>query len=99
MKRASGIVIATKSTAATRYGVKLNVASASIWDWLKASIAPRIETSAVSFCRPMKSFRSGGITRRTACGRITCRSACDRDSPSDRAATSCDGCTDSIPAR
>ena len=28
-------------------------------------------TSAVSFCSPMKSFRSGGITRRTACGRTT----------------------------
>ena len=25
---------------------------------------------AVSFCSPMKSLRSGGITRRTACGRI-----------------------------
>ena len=46
----------------------------------------------------MKSFRSGGITRRTACGRITKRSACQRVSPSERAAASCDGCTDSMPA-
>jgi hypothetical protein len=28
-------------------------------------------TIDVSFCRPTKSFRSGGITRRTACGMIT----------------------------
>ena len=33
-----------------------------------ASTGPSTETSAVSFCSPMKSFSSGGITRRTACG-------------------------------
>src|SRR5438093_55939 len=99
VKRASGIVIATKSTAAQRYGVKLNVAAASICDWLKASIAPRVPTSAVSFCSPMKSFRSGGITRRTACGSTTKRSACRWERPSERAAASWLGCTDSMPAR
>ena len=49
--------------------------------------------------RPMKSFRSGGITRRTACGTITNRSVLSRESPSDRAAASWLECTDSIPAR
>ena len=39
------------------------------------------ETSTVSFCRPMKSFRSGGITRRTACGRITKRIDCAAREP------------------
>ena len=53
----------------------------------------------MSFWSPMKSLRSGGITRRTACGSTTKRSACQRLSPSERAAASCDGCTDSMPAR
>ena len=39
------------------------------------------------------------ITRRIACGRITRRNAWKRASPSDRAAASWLGCTDSIPAR
>ena len=42
----------------------------------------------MSFCKPMKSFRSGGITRRTACGRTTEASAWPRVSPSERAAAS-----------
>ena len=92
-------MIATKSSAAHRYGVKLNVAAASICDWLKRLDRSEQPTSAVSFCRPMKSFSSGGITRRTACGRITNRSVCQRESPSERAAASWLGCTDSIPAR
>ena len=46
----------------------------------------------------MKSFSSGGITRRTACGSTTNRIACDRSSPSDRAAAVWLGCTDSMPA-
>ncbi len=53
----------------------------------------------MSFCSPMKSFSRGGITRRTACGTITKRSVCPRESPSERAAASWLGCTDSIPAR
>ena len=81
MKRASGIVIATNSTAAARYAVKLNVALVSICDCWNASTAPSVPTSAVSFCRPMKSLSSGGITRRTACGRITRRSVCQRAQP------------------
>ena len=44
--------------------------------WAAASVSPSTVTSAVSFCRPMKSFRSGGMTRRIACGRTTNRSAC-----------------------
>ena len=59
---------------ATRYGVKLKSPPASIC----AAEAPRparaATTSAVSFCRPMKSLSSGGMTRRTACGRTTWRS-------------------------
>src|SRR5262249_31389609 len=98
VKRASGIVIATNSVAATRYEVKLKVAFASICDCWNASTAPSVPTSAVSFCRPMKSFRSGGITRRTACGRITRRSVCQRVSPSERAAASWLGWIESIPA-
>ena len=64
-----------------------------------ASTGPSTEISAVSFCSPMKSFRSGGITRRTAWGRITVRIVCPRVSPSDLAAASWLGCTDSMPAR
>ena len=79
--------------------MKLKSADTSIWACLNASTEPRIPTSAVSFCSPMKSFRSGGITRRTACGNTTEASACPRVSPSERAAASWLGCTDSIPAR
>src|SRR5262249_26082030 len=71
VKRVCGTVIATKSPAAATPDVKLNVAAWSICVCLNASIAPSTPTSAVSFCRPMKSFRSGGTTRRTACGMIT----------------------------
>ena len=99
VKRASGIVIATNRTAAAKYEPNVNDALASICDWLNASITPSVPTRAVSFCRPMKSFSSGGITLRTACGKITKRSAWKRDRPSERAAASWLGCTDSIPAR
>ena len=56
--------------------------------------------SAVSFCSPMKSFRSGGITRRIACGRTdeAAWPACSSDRASG-AAMRWLGCTDSIPAR
>ena len=37
------------------------------------SVMPMVDSSAVSFCRPMKSFSSGGMTRRTACGTRTVR--------------------------
>ena len=57
------------------------------------------ETSAVSFVSPMKSLRSGGMTRRTACGRTTKRIAWNAERPSERAAASWLGCTDSMPAR
>ena len=79
--------------------MKLKSAETSICACLNASTEPRIPTSAVSFCSPMKSFRSGGITRRTACGSTTAASAWLRVSPSERAAASWLGCTDSIPAR
>ena len=75
VRRASGIVIATNSSAAAIAEVKLNVAAWSICVCLNTSIAPSTPTSAVSFWRPMKSFRSGGITRRTACGTTTYQSA------------------------
>ena len=47
----------------------------------------------------MKSLSSGGTTRRTACGRTTNRIAFVFERPSERAAASWLGCTDSIPAR
>src|SRR6266702_1876753 len=53
---------------------------------LFASITPRVPTSAVSFCRLMKSFSSGGMMLRTACGRITYRIEDDCVRPSERAA-------------
>src|SRR5262249_699847 len=65
VKRASGIVIATKSTVAARYGVKLNVASTSICDRLNGSSAPSRPTSDVSFCSPMRPASKRGSTRRT----------------------------------
>ena len=55
--------------------------------------------SPESLDRATRSFRSGGTTRRTAWGSTTCCIACARVSPSERAAATCDGCTDSIPAR
>ena len=47
----------------------------------------------------MKSLSSGGITRRTACGTTTWRSACAGVSPSASAAAAWLGWIDSIPAR
>ena len=41
-----------------------------------ASEMAAVESSAVSFCRPMKSFSSGGMTRRIACGTSTVRRVC-----------------------
>ena len=48
--------------------------AAMIWACRKISTTPMNDTSAVSFWRPMKSFSSGGMTRRTACGTMTYRS-------------------------
>src|SRR5215218_965466 len=64
-----------------------------------ASSGPRIETSATSFCSAMKSFRSGGITRRTACGSTTWRVDCADVRPSESAAEVWPGWIDSMPAR
>ena len=47
----------------------------------------------------MKSFRRGGITRRTACGSTTKRIDCHWVRPSDRAPADWLGCTDSMPER
>src|SRR6476620_2709971 len=99
VNRASGIVIRTKSVAATRYGVPLKVADWSICACLNASTTPSVPTSAVSFWSPLKSLSRGGITRRTACGTTTNRSACRCERPSERAAAAWLGCTDSIPER
>jgi hypothetical protein len=54
---------------------------------------------AVSFCRPMKSFISGGTTRRTAWGRTTNRMVLPWDSPRERAAAVWLQWMLSIPAR
>ncbi len=56
-------------------------------------------TSEVSFIRAMKSFSSGGITLRTACGTITKRIAWPWLMPSERAASICPRGTASMPAR
>jgi hypothetical protein len=45
-----------------------------------------IPMKAVSFCRPMKSLSSGGITRRIAWGSTTKRMVLAWESPSERAA-------------
>ena len=93
-------MVTTRNTSAVaRYGVKLNLAAWICCVWRKISTIPIVDTSTVSFCRPMKSLSSGGITRRTACGRTTNRRPCHRERPSDRAAASWLGCTDSMPAR
>ncbi len=57
--------------AATMYEVKFAQVVEKFWACSAASATPITVTSAVSFCRPMKSFRSGGTTRRTACGTTT----------------------------
>ena len=71
MKRASGIVIRMKNTAATTYDAKSPFCVENCCASDAASVTPMTETIAVSFCRPTKSFSSGGITRRTACGTTT----------------------------
>ncbi len=72
VSRASGIVMTRKTSAVARYGVKLKIAGLLdlrlAEDLDDADVARR---ATVSFWRPMKSLRSGGITRRTACGRTT----------------------------
>ena len=44
-------------------------------------------TNEASFISAMKSFSIGGMTLRTACGTITCRSATAWVIPSERAAS------------
>src|SRR6185369_10798711 len=63
--RARGKVMRMNTRATARYGVKLKVAACLIWADRKISTTPTNDTSTVSFCNPMKSFSSGGITRRT----------------------------------
>ena len=87
------------STAATTYGVKLNVRADAICAARIASTAPSTEISPTSFCSATKSLSSGGSTRRTAWGRITSRIDWRWVSPSERAAARCEGWIDSIPAR
>ena len=88
----------TNTSAVARYGVKLNVADCLIWGPEDLDDAD-VRTRTVSFWRPMKSLSSGGITRRTAWGRTTWRSDWNRERPSERAAASWLGWTESIPAR
>ena len=57
-------------------GDRLKWLLAMILAWLKASMVPMTLTSAVSFCRPMKSLSSGGMIRRTAWGTMTKRRVC-----------------------
>ena len=100
MNRASGIVTSTNNSAVARNGVKLNVAELSICACRNASTTPMIETSAVSFWRPMKSFKQ---RRDDASDRLRQddepQAIAQRDSPSERAAALWLSCTDSMPAR
>ena len=89
----------TNNSPASTYGVKLKLRATSICAARIASTAPSTEISPQSFCSATKSLSSGGSTRRTACGSTTSRSAWWCESPSERAAARCEGCTDSIPAR
>jgi hypothetical protein len=93
------MVSATKKTAATRYGVKLKWKLLYTCACRSASTRPTDAIRAVSFCSDTKSLRSGGTTRRTACGSTTCRSVCPCERPSAEALATCDGCTPSMPAR
>ena len=62
--------------AGTITGDMLNVNDCQYVETWNASEMPAIESSAVSFCRPMKSFSNGGMTRRIACGTSTVRRVC-----------------------
>ena len=66
----------TKNRTASRIGDRLNRFDSQSFAISNASAIPTVESSAVSFWRLMKSFSSGGITRRTACGTSTVRSVC-----------------------
>ncbi len=65
-----------KNTAATRYEGKSPFCVENCCDSDAASATPITDTIAVSFCSPMKSLSSGGMTRRTACGMTTYLIAC-----------------------
>ena len=60
---------------------------------------PTAATSAVSFCSETKSLSSGGVTRLTACGTTTYRRVCPPLRPRAVALATCEGWTDSMPAR
>ena len=53
----------------------------------------------MSFWSETKSLRSGGTTRRSACGTTTKRMVCPRPSPSAAALATWEGWIDSMPAR
>ncbi|GBH10505.1 Putative N-acetylmannosamine-6-phosphate epimerase [Pseudomonas syringae pv. actinidiae] len=57
------------------------------------------ETTVVSLSRKTKLANSAGRLRMPACGRMTCRSSCQRDNPMDRPDSICALGTASIPAR
>ena len=71
VNRANGIVTTMKNRAATHSEVTLK--RARLVDRRRAQGLDQAEsdTSAVSFCSETKSFISGGVTLRIACGRIT----------------------------
>ncbi len=74
-RRASGIVTSRK-----RIAPRVSAELLKVSDWMSrptwtTSTKPITLTSEVSFIRAMKSFSSGGITLRTACGTITWRIA------------------------
>ena len=75
-KRACGIVIRMNRNATTVIGERLNSFDSHSPAVSNASGIAATDSSAVSFCRLMKSLSSGGITRRTACGTSTVRRVC-----------------------
>jgi hypothetical protein len=74
--RIVGIASRMNRMPATTYGVKLYVSDATDRAAAIASVAARIEMSPTSFCIEMKSFMSGGVIFRSACGSTTRRSVC-----------------------
>ena len=68
MNRASGIVTTRNTSAVARYGREVEVAACLICDGPEDLHDADEGHETVSFCSPMKSLSSGGMTRRTACG-------------------------------
>ena len=97
--RARGMVISRKRIAPSISPELLKVSDCTSEPTRTTSSTPIALSSEVSFISAMKSFRSGGITVRTACGTTTCCIAFPWLIPSERAASICPRGTDSRPAR